>query len=223
MYTDANWVSSISTYMDSNWSWFTCFRKGAWHEGQNNIWYYSQGDRPAGVWGYMPALDVWTSTDPWPGMPECPVDSAPPPPPPPPPPTKCGVGDEPWNGWFSEVGCSSDPNRQCYPVQLHGRTVILYTGRRTAKAYASAGGLGQNDILSIDRSRNAFIGNDLDHKWPYTHQVAANGGWDYCEDKSGRSTQKTPTVDGYQHAVRVCLRRNGALQCSNVWYSDQNR
>ena len=43
----------------------------------NNVWYYTKGDRmapgagAAGNWGFMPAVDVWTSRDPWPGIPRC--------------------------------------------------------------------------------------------------------------------------------------------------------
>jgi hypothetical protein len=48
-------------------------------------WYYSLGDRAVSpfelrkAWGYMPAVDVGTSIDPWPGIPACPVPASPPP------------------------------------------------------------------------------------------------------------------------------------------------
>jgi Putative serine esterase (DUF676) len=83
MYGDANRYTPTA-YMDSTYSWFVCWRYGAKHEGGNHIWYYSLGDRSAAgqsgryKWGYMPAVDVWTSTDPWPGMAQCPEGTSPP-------------------------------------------------------------------------------------------------------------------------------------------------
>jgi hypothetical protein len=84
MYGDANaWTQTA--IMDTTSSWFVCYRRGAGHSGGNNVWYYSLGDRAVsphqarGAWGYMPAVNVWTSTDPWPGVPACPVPSSPPP------------------------------------------------------------------------------------------------------------------------------------------------
>lgn len=64
-------------WIDTSSSWFVCWGRGAQHSGGNNIWYYTQGDRSAPGeggrqgWGFIPAVDVWTSTDPWPGMTEC--------------------------------------------------------------------------------------------------------------------------------------------------------
>lgn len=73
--------SQPNVVMNSTNSWFVCFAYGDMHNGGNNVWYYSLGDDPSGVWGYMPAESVWTSTDPWPGMAQCPTSSASPPPP----------------------------------------------------------------------------------------------------------------------------------------------
>ncbi|MFC9793200.1 hypothetical protein [Streptomyces sp. NPDC057695] len=64
-------------WLDTSPSWFVCWASGPPHSGGNNIWYYTMGDRiaPGGErnhgWGFIPAVDVWTSTDPWPGMTEC--------------------------------------------------------------------------------------------------------------------------------------------------------
>ena len=44
----------------------------------NDVWYYTQGDETLPgwetrqAWGYMAAVDVYTSTDPFPGIGECP-------------------------------------------------------------------------------------------------------------------------------------------------------
>jgi hypothetical protein len=62
LYAGADRVFKVST-MVSNPSWFVCYQRGAWHEGQNNVWYYTKGDRmapgagAAGNWGFMPAVD----------------------------------------------------------------------------------------------------------------------------------------------------------------------
>jgi pimeloyl-ACP methyl ester carboxylesterase len=84
MYREPN-TTTLTAYMDSTSSWFVCWKRGAQHAGGNNVWYYSKGDRSAPgqsgrqAWGYMPAVNVHTSTDPWPGMAECPSTTPPPP------------------------------------------------------------------------------------------------------------------------------------------------
>jgi len=76
MYLGAN-NSTVVSHMDSPSSWFVCYRRGEMHAGGNNVWYYSQGDRAAAgwsgrqAWGYMPAVNVFTTTDPSPGIPQC--------------------------------------------------------------------------------------------------------------------------------------------------------
>ena len=88
VYGDANSGTQTGT-MKSTTSWFVCFRIGETHAGGNNIWYYTLGDvavsnlvmhegTHSGAWGYMPAVNVLTSTDPWPGMPACPQGKSPP-------------------------------------------------------------------------------------------------------------------------------------------------
>ena len=79
MYAAANTNTHVA-WMDSTYSWFVCWRRGAWHSGGNDVWYYSQGDRSVGgqghrgAWGFMPAANVWTTVDPHPEMPQCPAD-----------------------------------------------------------------------------------------------------------------------------------------------------
>ncbi|WP_433220924.1 esterase/lipase family protein [Dactylosporangium sp. CS-047395] len=83
LYGDAAY-GTPTAYMDSTTSWFLCYRRGEAHSGGNDVWYYTLGDRPfpgmeaRGNWGYMPAVDVYTSTDPWPGMAPCPEAFSPP-------------------------------------------------------------------------------------------------------------------------------------------------
>ena len=55
MYADANRNTHVA-WMDSTYSWFVCWRSGAAHEGGNNIWYYSQGDRS--VAGYQGRAEI---------------------------------------------------------------------------------------------------------------------------------------------------------------------
>jgi hypothetical protein len=38
MYGDANTITPTA-YMDSTWSWFVCWRRGAWHQGLNDVWW----------------------------------------------------------------------------------------------------------------------------------------------------------------------------------------
>lgn len=79
LYGCASFISAcpVIGWIDTSTSWFVCWGRGAWHNGGNNIWYYTKGDRIAAGqgsnqgWGFIPAVDVWTSTDPWPGMTEC--------------------------------------------------------------------------------------------------------------------------------------------------------
>jgi len=71
----ASWP--VSGTLLSTYSFFECYRYGDQHAGGNNIWYYTEGDRPANGydgWGYVPAVDVYTPTDPMPGMTLCPTD-----------------------------------------------------------------------------------------------------------------------------------------------------
>jgi hypothetical protein len=76
LFSGPDYVFKVSTML-SNPSWFVCYLRDVWHAGGNNVWYYTKGDRmapgagAAGNWGFMPAVDVWTSRDPWPGIPRC--------------------------------------------------------------------------------------------------------------------------------------------------------
>ncbi|WP_326644955.1 hypothetical protein OIE67_26745 [Nonomuraea fuscirosea] len=51
-------------------SYFKCYVSGQRHGGGNSIWYYTYGD-VTGRWGYVAAVNVWTSTDPYPGVAHC--------------------------------------------------------------------------------------------------------------------------------------------------------
>jgi hypothetical protein len=77
LYLDASAGTPVAN-MDTQWSWFVCFRHGAAHAGGNDVWYYTEGDRavpgaPATkLWGYMSAVNVKAEPHPYPGVPACP-------------------------------------------------------------------------------------------------------------------------------------------------------
>lgn len=112
-----------------------------------------------------------------------------------------------------------------YPAVLHGKKIHLYTDRGNASAYAKGENLSKGDILSIDRSnwRLNPQTEKAEHYWLSTAKVGARGTYDYCEKKiTSAGTQSTPRIDGAHRAVRPCLRHKGALQCTNVWYADND-
>lgn len=127
----------------------------------------------------------------------------------------CLVGGDPWG--YGQVG--KDRHGRGYPVWLHDTKITLWTGKTTGRAFAQ-GYLQPGDILSIDRTRNA-----TNNWWLWQWQVdEMGGGWDYCDTHAPFSgTKSTVAVDGYKHAVRPCLRRNGYLMCAVYWYADQDR
>lgn len=105
-----------------------------------------------------------------------------------------------------------------YPVTLHGTTVALQSGSPNGSARARAT-LRTGDILTLDRSKYQTT-----RKWSTTTQVMNElNGYDYCGvTATSGGTWYTPQIEGYQNAIRVCLRRGGALQCANWWYADQD-
>lgn len=108
-----------------------------------------------------------------------------------------------------------------YPATLHGKTVRLMNGRYTNRMYAKVINPSTGDIVSVDRAKGI---SGTTRVWWRTDEVAAQGGWDYCETKvtSSGGEWKSPWVPGWQVPVRVCLRHNGALQCTNIWRADNS-
>ncbi len=77
VYRGASFSWPVSGTLLSTYSFFECYLYGDQHGGGNNIWYYTEGDRAQNGydgWGYVPAVDVYTPTDPMPGMSLCPTD-----------------------------------------------------------------------------------------------------------------------------------------------------
>ncbi|MET9670887.1 hypothetical protein ABZY19_37020 [Streptomyces sp. NPDC006475] len=117
-----------------------------------------------------------------------------------------------WEIGFKEVGTY-------YPVLLHGDTVVhLWSGSPNGAAKASAI-LRQGDVLTLDRSKYQTT-----RKWSTTTQVMNElNGYDYCGiTASSNRTYETQIIEGYQNAVRPCLRRNGVLHCQSMWHADQD-
>lgn len=57
-------------YLRTTFSYFQCYVTGQQHSGGNNIWYHTYGD-VTHKWGYVAAVNVWTSKDPFPGVSHC--------------------------------------------------------------------------------------------------------------------------------------------------------
>jgi hypothetical protein len=143
-----------------------------------------------------------------------------------------------WSGipdYYDEVKYT-DPNRTSgdfrYPATLHGTTVRLMTDTGNASTYVSAI-LRKGDVLSIDRTN--FLVSDLipdalpltegkpGYYFRETYSIEGKGTWDYCETTATHNGAfATPHIDGSNRFVRACLRRNGGLQCTNMWYGDMD-
>jgi hypothetical protein len=102
------------------------------------------------------------------------------------------------------------------PAKLHGKTVHLMNGRAANQSYATVDNPSPGDIISIDRATDSDKLNTT-KKWWRTNEI---GGWEYCQANTN-SYRRTPTMNNWHIPMRVCLRHNGALQCSNIWYADQ--
>ena len=127
---------------------------------------------------------------------------------------------DPWTWGEVLYGSShSDYNGRdiALPATLHGKTVRLMNGRYTNKSFARVENPSAGDIVSIDRATSV---TNTTRTWWYTYQISS---WEYCQtriDSSG-GWARSPAIDNWHRPVRVCLRHNGALQCTNIWYADQ--
>ncbi|GAA2251981.1 MULTISPECIES: hypothetical protein [Kitasatospora] len=68
-YADRSYGSAVRGRLLTTYSWFACWGHGDRHPGGNDIWYWTQTDD--GPWGNVPAVDIYTSVDPAPGLREC--------------------------------------------------------------------------------------------------------------------------------------------------------
>ncbi|MBE3009415.1 hypothetical protein IL992_09415 [Microbispora sp. NEAU-D428] len=46
--------------------------------------------------------------------------------------------------------------------------------------------------------------------------------WPHPPDPFSGTSATIAGIDGAHRYVRVCLRRSGALQCTNIWYGDND-
>lgn len=183
MYKDASYTTKTAI-MDSTWSWFVCYRRGVTHAGGNNVWYYSLGDRTVAgqeanhAWGYMPAVDVWTSTDPWPGMPACPSAGSPTPTPQPVtcshPVFKYYPGSASSNLRYGEVDFTFDACSNVAPVNW-GRSVTKLVTNNTATL------LGFN-LTGASISVTGYGSGYADYEGVFTYETCDLRLPIFCED-----------------------------------------
>ncbi|HKE93938.1 MAG TPA: peptidoglycan DD-metalloendopeptidase family protein [Povalibacter sp.] len=163
MYAAPNRNSPPVAYMYSNPSWFVCYKVGAQHEGGNNIWYYSLGDDPVGVWGYMPAVNVYTDTDPWPGMPACPN----------PPPPAAGTWSDLGGALSSAPNCISwQPNRiDCFAQGASNQLIHRFFWAGSWSGWEDLGGVLTSAPSCTSWARNRIdcfargTDNSMHHRW----------------------------------------------------------
>ncbi|MEU6892501.1 hypothetical protein ABZ934_12035 [Streptomyces sp. NPDC046557] len=68
-YADRSYRSATRGTLTTGYNWFVCWGHGDPHQGQNDIWYWTQLDN--GAWGNVPAVDVNTNNDPAYGLRQC--------------------------------------------------------------------------------------------------------------------------------------------------------
>ncbi|MFD7900899.1 hypothetical protein ACFV4F_43000 [Kitasatospora sp. NPDC059722] len=68
-FADRSYRSATRGTLVGGYNWFDCWGHGDTHPGGNDIWYWTQTDQ--GPWGNVPAVDVFTSSDPAPGLRQC--------------------------------------------------------------------------------------------------------------------------------------------------------
>jgi hypothetical protein len=61
---------TVVDHLLTTFSWFDCFSYGQRHGGGNTVWYHTQGDVNH-QYGWVAAVNVWTSVDPFPGVRQC--------------------------------------------------------------------------------------------------------------------------------------------------------
>ena len=116
-------------------------------------------------------------------------------------------------------GSSSAAGDKRYPATLHGKTVRFWNGRAFNQTYAQVVNPSAGDIVSIDRTTDSDKQNTTQSIWN-TSQIR---GWEFCQTKAAESggVANSPAMNNWHIPMRVCLRHNGALQCTNVWHADQ--
>ncbi|MGW7097859.1 hypothetical protein [Streptomyces sp. NPDC054838] len=68
-YADRSYRSATRGTLTTGYNWFVCWGHGDPHQGQNDIWYWTQLDN--GAWGNVPAVDLYTNNDPAYGLRQC--------------------------------------------------------------------------------------------------------------------------------------------------------
>jgi hypothetical protein len=158
MYSSMSTSSSVVNTLRSSNSWFTCWGTGELHAGGNTTWYYTEGDDNSS-WGWVPAVDLDTTSafDSNPsaaGLAQC--GGSPPPPPP-----------------------ADDPNCD---VHSDGKLYCLNSSGAPIHSSPTNGSAVVNHLRSTDSWFTCWKTGDLhaggNHTWYYT-EGDDNGNWGY--------------------------------------------
>ncbi|MFF5970062.1 hypothetical protein ACFY7C_00900 [Streptomyces sp. NPDC012769] len=68
-YEHRTYGSAARGQLYGTYGWFACWGRGQQHSGGNDVWYWTQLDN--GQWGNVPAVSVYTTQDPPPGLKQC--------------------------------------------------------------------------------------------------------------------------------------------------------
>lgn len=119
MHAGTNAGSPVVNHLQTTYSWFDCWGTGELHAGGNTTWYHTIGDENANA-GWVPAVDLSTTSafDANPtahGLPQC---GSPPPPPPPPPDPSCSVHAD------GRLWCNNAAGSPIHTSATGGSTVV---------------------------------------------------------------------------------------------------
>jgi len=140
LHADTNFGSAVVNHMKTTYSWFDCWGTGQLHPGGNTTWYHAIGDDNNNA-GWMPAVDLNTTSDfdanpSAHGLAKC-GGSAPPPPPPPPPPNdpNCDVHSD------HKLWCTNGAGAPMYASPTDTSAVVDHL--RTTTSWFLCWGTGQ--------------------------------------------------------------------------------
>jgi hypothetical protein len=133
----------------------------------------------------------------------------------------CHYNNVATTGYYAQVDRTGSTGDMRYPATLHNATLTLYSHTADASVKVSVSNGRAGDIVSVDRS-NFLVTGTADHYFQPTSWVQARGTWDYCEKTLSGTSASLQGIDGAHRWIRVCLRRSGALQCTNIWYGDND-
>jgi N-acetyl-anhydromuramyl-L-alanine amidase AmpD len=155
MYAAANPTSGIVNHLRTTYSWFDCFAFGAPHSGGNSTWYHTVGDDNSN-WGYVPAVNLQTSS---------------------------GFDANPAAGGLRQCAGATPPPPQSSTCNVHADGKLYCTNSAGAPIYASAnGGAIVNHLRTTSSWFDCFSFGALhaggNHTWYHTiGDDNGNWGW----------------------------------------------